>query len=386
MSSTAAGETAYRAPGPGEGLASVLPAALLALGTALPDGVDRPTWTLPETRRVVVVLVDGLGARQLSRRSGHARVLRDLDSPVEGTFRCGFPSTTATSLTSLGTGRPAGQHGIIGWQTCLRGTLFNHLAWRDGPDPGAHQPLPTLLQEAGRRDVAMTTVSRTMFAGSGFTRAALRGGAFTGAETAQERVGGVLDALTMAGRRGRALVYAYWDEVDKAGHVRGPDSWEWGEAVEAVDAFVGELLERAPEGTVVVVTSDHGMIEAPALHRRDLAFDPVLDEGVRLLAGEPRAPQAWCEPGAVADVVATWREELGDQALVLTRDEAVAAGWFGPLRAGYAERVGEVVVAMQGPATLLDSRLLRPEVLALVGHHGSITDAETAIPLLVGQT
>lgn len=41
---------------------------------------------------------------------------------------------------------------------------------------------------------------------------------------------------------------------------------------------------------------------------------------------------------------------------------------------------------MQGRATLLDSRLLRPEVLALVGHHGSITDAETAIPLLVGQT
>ena len=111
MSSTAAGETAYRAPGPGEGLASVLPAALLALGTALPDGVDRPTWTLPETRRVVVVLVDGLGARQLSRRSGHARVLRDLDSPVEGTFRCGFPSTTATSLASLGTGRRAPRHG-----------------------------------------------------------------------------------------------------------------------------------------------------------------------------------------------------------------------------------------------------------------------------------
>ena len=76
---------------------------------------------------------------------------------------------------------------------------------------------------------------------------------------------------------------------------------------------------------------------------------------------------------------------LVDRALVLTRDEAVAAGWFGPLREGYAERIGEVVAAMLGPCTLLDSTLLRPEVLALRGHHGSITDAETAIPLLVGR-
>lgn len=385
MSPAAARAAAYRAPDPGQGLASVLPAALRTLGADLPDGVASPTWELPETRRVVVVLVDGLGARQLSRRSGHARVLRELSTPVEDTFRCGFPTTTATSLTSLGTGRPAGQHGIIGWQTCYRGGLFNHLAWRDGPDPGAHQPLPTLLQHATRQDIAMTTVSRSMFAGSGFTRAALRGGGFIGAETTQERVDGVLDALALAGRRGRALVYAYWDEVDKAGHVHGPDSWQWGEAVEAVDAFVGELLERSPEGTVVVVTSDHGMVDAPEAGRRDLAHDPVLAEGVRLLAGEPRAPQAWCEPGAVADLVATWREQLGEDAVVLTRDEAVAAGWFGPLRDGYADRIGEVVVAMLGRSTLLDSRLLRPEVLALRGHHGSITDAETAIPLLVGQ-
>lgn len=379
----------YLGPGPGEGLASVMPAALRSLGAAtLPDGIEAPTWELPDSRRVVVVLVDGLGARQLARASGHARTLREMGSPLgeDATFRCGFPSTTATSLTSLGTGRRPGDHGIIGWQTCFRGGLFNHLAWRDGPDPASHQPLRTMLQEAGRHDITMTTVSRAMFDGSGFTRAALRGGGFVGAHDAQERAEGVLGALAQAGRRGRALVYAYWDEVDKAGHVHGPGTLEWGEAVEAVDAFVGDLLERSPAGTTVVVTADHGMIPAPHALRRDLAHDPVLEAGVRLLAGEPRAPQAWCEPGARDDVVATWREELGEDAVVLTREEAVEAGWFGPVREGYAERVGDVVVAMLGQATVLDSRLLRPEVLALVGHHGSITDAETAIPLLVAQT
>lgn len=376
----------YRPPGPGEGLPSVLPAALTALGAGLPEDIPQPTWSLEPTRRVVVVLVDGLGARQLERASGHAPFLRTLGSPVED-FRCGFPSTTATSLTSLGTGRRAGDHGIIGWQTGLHDgeRLFNHLGWRDGPDPVTHQPLRTLLQEAGRRDIGATTVSRGMFESSGFTRAALRGGGFLPAEEVPERTAGVLQALAGAGRRGRALVYAYWDEVDKAGHVHGPGSLEWGEAVEEVDAFVAGLVEQAPEGTTVVVTADHGMVEAPLEQRHDLAYEEDLCAGVRLLAGEPRAPQAWCEPGALEDVVATWRELLEDEAVVLTREEAIEAGWFGPVRAGYERRVGEVVVAMLGEATLLDSRTLRPSILRLQGHHGSITDPETAIPLLVHQ-
>ena len=380
--------TGYRPPGPGEGLASVVPAALLALGGRLPEGVPTPVWALPETRRVVVVLVDGLGARQLERGSGHAPFLRTL-TPAVDDARCGFPSTTASSLTSLGTGRCCGDHGVIGWQVGLRGgeQLFNHLAWKNGPEPELYQPHRTLFQEAGRLDITMTSVSRGLFEGSGFTRAGLRGGGYTPAEAVEERVDGVLTALAGAGRKGRALVYAYWDEVDKAGHVHGPGSLEWGEAVEAVDRYVRTLAERSPEGTVVVVTSDHGMVEAPVTSRRDLSAGDVLGDGVRLLAGEPRAPQVWCEPGAAADVADTWRAELGEGAVVLTREEAFDLGWFGPVvRHGVPERVGDLVVAMLGDGTVLDSSLLRPEILRLRGHHGSITDAETAIPLLVHHT
>lgn len=383
--SAQAGAAAYRAPEPGTGLASVLPAALAALGVDdLPAGVSPARWTVPDARAVVVVLADGLGAAQLAGRSGHARTLRTLATPAgaEG-FSCGFPSTTASSLTSLGTGRCIGEHGIVGWQTNYRGRLFNHLAWEDGPDPTSHQPLPTLLQHAARRDVAMSTVSWPAYADSGLTRAALRGGGFLPATHAVERTLGVLHGVAQAGRRGRALVYAYWDQIDKAGHVHGPDSLEWGEAVEAFDVWLAELLDRVPEGTQVVVTADHGMVEAPVAQRRDLTVEPELAAGVALLAGEPRAPQAWCQPGAVPDVLAAWRAELGETAIVLSREEAIEAGWFGSVRAGYEARIGEVVVAMLDDATLLDSRTLRPQVLALRGHHGSITAAETAIPLLV---
>lgn len=387
VTQVAAARAAYQPPGPGEGLPSVVPAALTALGGRLPEGVPESAWALPQTRRVVVVMVDGLGARQLARRSGHAPFLRTMTPAVEDAA-CGFPSTTATSLTSLGTGRLGGDHGVIGWQVGLDGgeRLFNHLGWRNGPEPELYQPYRTLFQEAGRLDITLTSVSRGQFKGSGFTRAALRGGGYAVADTPEERVQGVVEAMKGAGRKGRALVYAYWDEVDKAGHVHGPDALEWGEAVEAVDRYVASLAESLPEGTVIVVTADHGMVEAPHARRRDLATGDVLGDGVRLLAGEPRAPQVWCRPGAVGEVAARWRAELGPEAVVLTRQEAFEAGWFGPVvRDGVPERVGDLVVAMLSDATVLDSRLLRPEVLRLRGHHGSITEAETAVPILVHQ-
>lgn len=40
----AAARELYRPPAPGEGLASVLPAALVALGVDLPHGIPTPSW------------------------------------------------------------------------------------------------------------------------------------------------------------------------------------------------------------------------------------------------------------------------------------------------------------------------------------------------------
>ena len=88
----------------------VLPAVATSLGVAgLARAGDRP---LRPARRTVVVLVDGLGAQLLARRGGHAPFLRRLlpDPQTAMTIDCGFPSTTATSMGSFGTGTLAGSH------------------------------------------------------------------------------------------------------------------------------------------------------------------------------------------------------------------------------------------------------------------------------------
>ena len=348
----------------------------------MPDapGLDGDLLELAPSRRAVVVLVDGLGYDLLRQRSGHAPYLRGL-LPAARRLAAGFPSTTATSMGSFGTGLPPGAHGLVGYEVLVPGEdrLLNELSWENGPDPRRWQPRQTVFERVAADDVAVTRIGPGFFDGSGLTNAALRGGSFTAAASLDARV----DAAISAVRRGdRSLVYLYWGELDKVGHVHGCQSWEWGDELELIDRALGRLVASVPSDTAVIITADHGMIDAPHALRIDLAHDGELAAGVRHVGGEFRAPQLYCEEGAAPDVLATWRERVGDRARVVSRSEAIAQGWFGPVDPRVLERIGHVVVAMRDNFAIVDSRTARPELLALLGLHGSLTHEEVSIPLL----
>ena len=154
--------------------------------------------TLPEARRAVVVLVDGLGYELIRRRGGHAPFLRSL-LPAAYRITAGFPATTATSMGTFGTGLPPGSHGLLGYEVLVPGEdrLVNELSWEDGPDPIAWQPQETVFEVAEAAGVSVTLVGPGFFDGSGLTRAALRGGRFRAADT--------LDRPRRRLARGRAL-------------------------------------------------------------------------------------------------------------------------------------------------------------------------------------
>ena len=367
------------------GLAGVLPAVARSLGVAEQDwgdghGEPDDLLDLPPARRAVVVLVDGLGYDLLRQRSGHAPFLRGL-LPAAYRLSAGFPSTTATSMGTFGTGLPPGAHGLVGYEVLVPGEdrLLNELSWDNGPDPRVWQPSRTVFERAVADGVAVVRIGPGFFDGSGLTDAALRGGSFTAARTLDARVDSALAAL-----RGskRALVYLYWGELDKVGHVHGCQSWEWGEQLELIDRCLARLVAGVPSDTSVYVTADHGMVDAPHALRIDLAYDVELAAGVRHVGGEARSLQLYCQPGAAEDVLATWRERVDARAWVLSRDEAVRHCLFGAVSEQVLPRIGEVIVAMRDNFAIVDSRTARPALLALLGLHGSLTPAEMAVPLL----
>ena len=368
------------------GLAGVLPAVVRSLGVAEADraedgrGGRLDLLDLPPARRAVVVLIDGLGYDLLRQRSGHAPFMRGL-LPAAYRLCAGFPSTTATSLGTFGTGLPPGAHGLVGYEVLIPGEdrLLNELSWENGPDPHVWQPSPTIFERAASEGVSVTRIGPGFFDGSGLTEAALRGGSFVAAHALDARVDAALAAVQASKR---ALVYLYWGELDKTGHVHGCQSWEWGDELERIDRALARLVAGVPSDTSVHVTADHGMVDSPHALRIDLAHDAELAQDIRHVGGEARSLQLYCKPGAAVDVLATWRERVGSRAWVLSRDEAVGHGLFGAVSQRVLPRIGDVIVAMRDNFAIVDSRTARPKLLALLGLHGSLTPAETAIPLL----
>ncbi len=360
------------------GLVDVLPAVAAALGCPVRAPVHS---TLPPTRTAVVVLLDGLGEHLLARRGGHAPFLRAQQRQV---IRCGFPSTTATSMGTFGTGMLPGTHGLVGTDVLdpARDVLFSELAWDPQVDPVLWQPERTVFEDLLAQGVDVVRVGPAFFNGSGLTEAALRGGRFVAGVGLQDRLDATLAALASFGPRGRGLVYLYWGEIDKVGHQRGCDSWQWGEELTAADAALQQLVERVGSDTLVVVTADHGMVDVPFENRVDVAHEPGLAAGVRHVGGEARGLHLYCEEGARADVLAAWRERLGPTIDLRTREEAIAAGWFGVVHPRVAPRIGDLVGSAVGPWAVVDSRTARPEILRLLGLHGANSAAEREIPLL----
>jgi len=364
-------------------LGAVLPAALASVGVA--DAVpgrdaeaDRARLGIPRADHAVVVLLDGLGHQQLDARRGHAPFLRTTESAV---ITAGFPTTTATSLALFGTGRPAGATGMTGYtaHNPRTGEAANLVSWEGADDPERWQREPSLLASAHEAGLAVASLGRRRFAGSGLTRAALRGGDFIGAEPLAARVD---EAIARARRPG--LTYVYWGEIDAAGHKHGWQSDPWVAALEDADQELRRLRARLPRHAVMVVTADHGMIDVTRAPRWDVAHEPTLARDVRLIAGEPRALHLHVDDAADAAAVADrWRGVLGDHAAVLERGEAIALGLFGPVAPHVDERIGDVVVAMAGRATVVDSRTQSDQALALIGVHGSLTPEELQVPLLV---
>ncbi|MEU4204304.1 nucleotide pyrophosphatase/phosphodiesterase family protein [Streptomyces sp. NPDC026294] len=374
-------------------LADLLPTVTAGQGLTLPGTghAGAPGMRLDPADRVCVFLVDGLGWELLRAHPDEAPFLTSLlDSSFNRTGRpitVGFPATTAASLASVGTGLPPGEHGLAGY-TCLNpdtGELMNQLRWYPWTDPYAWQPYPTVFRQAHAAGIHTCQVSAPTFERTPLTEIALSGGTFHGRLSGEERMDLAAEQLAAGDR---SLVYTYYAEVDGAGHRYGVDSDAWRGQLMYVDRLAQRLAEQLPPRSALYVTADHGMIDIPfgPDHRIDFDEDWELRAGVRLLGGEGRARHLYAHPGAAGDVLAVWREVVGEHMWVAGRDEAVAAGWFGPrVDDRVRARIGDVVVAAHADMVIVASET-EPRESAMVGMHGSMTPAEQLVPLLEVRT
>lgn len=335
-----------------------------------------PAWLPADAHgaeRVVLLVVDGLGWNQLIER---ARRTPTISALAGGPITTVAPSTTATALTSITTGLPPGEHGVVGYRMAVHGEVLNVLRWNTSAGDARQSIPPTKVQThacfAGQRPPAVT---RAEFATSGFTAAHLDGARFVGYRT----LGTLVAEIVRLARAGEPFVYAYYEGLDKVSHEYGLGE-QYDEELAWIDHLIAELLGRLPAGTALVVTADHGQIEVGD----DIVHLPgeVLGH-VGSQSGEGRFRWLHARPGRATALLDAATDLLGDRAWIRTRAAAIAEGWYGPVVTdAAADRLGDVLLAAKGTCAFDDPADTGPYVL--VGRHGSLTEDEMLVPLLVG--
>ncbi len=364
---------AYR----GACIANLVPT--LITGQDPPDA--DPGWIPSIARRaeqVVLLVLDGLGWEQLRSRPHLAPTLAGADGS-ERPITSVAPTTTACALTSITTGRPPSDHGLLGYRLALDDQILNVLRWTLGSGAARDvrrdvparrlQPYPSFA--GASRTVPV--VSKYEFGGTGFTAAHLGNSPLHGYRVLSSlpvEVGRLL-------RRDEPLVYAYYDGIDKVAHSSGLGELYDAELV-AVDRLVADVVEQLTPGAVLVVTADHGQIDVGS--RVELLGRDVMSS-VAFLSGEGRFRWVHARPGAARDLEQSLAERYGDTTWVMAREQVVDDGLFGgPLRDELIGRLGDVALLPHAPIAFVDPADTGES--RLQSRHGSLTAAELLVPLV----
>ena len=344
---------------------------------SVPETIDSLSLGSAENREVLI-LIDGMGQDAIDKYGDQFPIFDELKQVKK--LYTNFPSTTATSLSTLGTGVLPGVHGMLGYTIRVPRSdnrLLNALKWDERVDPVMWQKVPTLFERAVLAGVSVTHVAAKRYEGSGFTQAALRGAKYVGANGVDEMATAVSAAL----KPQPSFVYTYLNTLDSAGHSDGVGSDKWLTALQQVSEFITKVKQLAPAGTRIWVTSDHGMVNST--EQIILGQDNKLLENVTLIGGEPRARHIYIKEGAASETIAQWQEFFGNKAKVLSKESAIKDGLFGPVVTEDShDRLGDLIAIANNDLILVDPARVREES-SMVGHHGGVTDIEVEIPLLL---
>jgi hypothetical protein len=337
---------------------------------------EKNVLDLPKTTSAIVLMIDGLGFNNIQQ---HARGFLFSRLTVSDFASCGFPSTTASSITSFATSSSSSDHGLFGYSIFNRSTGEN-VNLLSGLDKFSILEYLKVAPISERSQAKVHAVTLKDYEDSGFTRATMHGAKHHFAEQVSERLELARDIVaTQPG----SLVYVYLPELDKQAHRTGVGSSAWGELLDHVDQSVQMLVAKLPSDVGLLVTADHGVVDIDL--GRHLFLEDLADFGDDLLSvcGDPRATYVYltdsADTGRIREELA---DNLADRAAVVTPAELVELGYWRPALLEDDDLLPDFVVVATSDVAIFHRNFSSAASQKMVGHHGAVSEAETKVPLL----
>ena len=337
---------------------------------------------------VVLLVIDGLGHEFLLAHRPDGTLAEHLLGRITSVF----PSTTASAVTTFLTGMAPQQHAITGWFTYFReiGTVLAVLPFkpRHGGSATAVSAAELLDPKPlfGRIDARSHVVAPRHIVHSEFNTAHNGVARLHGYTTLDELFGAV--ATLVHERSHRSYVYAYWPELDRLAHEHGTAAAVTVAHLAELDRAFGRFLTRVRgTDTTVIVTADHGFIDARPEQRIELDRHPQLAEQLLLpLCGEPRVAYCYVRADRRDEFCDYVQRHLAEHVGLIDSGRLLDAGYFGigPPHPRLRERIGDYALIMRQRATIKDW-LPGEQRYLHVGVHGGTSAQEMLVPLVVAE-
>lgn len=328
------------------------------LAQAIPD---KPTY--------VFMLFDGLGAAQLTHPAA-----RDLARSSIGALDAMFPTTTTVSMSTIATGLPPSQHGVIGHHMWIPelAEVVNVLKWILPGGPPVEYPTETLLpspnvwERLAAAGIEPITVQPGAFESSPLSRALYRGCRIEAVWTEEEMAKATIDLASRPGR----FIFTYMPHVDVAAHLFGQASDQYANALRQITTIWERVAHHLPDHVGLVGTADHGHVDYLPTNKTLISRSDAQD---LTFFGDPRTlyvrGPAESAKRLEANLPATWipGPDLQD--------------WWGPEppHQDFDDRFPTGALLANPGNLLLPTNMDR----RLIGYHGGLEPDELAIPLLV---
>lgn len=374
------------------------PGMLPPLRTDLLDGM------LDGVKRVIVLVMDAMGWEKLQ-----SVMARYDDVPFHRFAEAGrlqplttsFLSTTNSVLSTIWTGRPPLEHGLLAYQLYLRewAMAVESISFSSinnpfvgelsalGFDPETFLPVPSLPQVLSVQGVLSYALIFNQFTTTPLSRMHFRGVREVRGHTYPSEFWLTLRRMLQEHRDERCLLGGYWSAVDTLAHRFGPLD-ETGDAeIRSVGMLMDQIFLRGLEpadrdGTLLLMTADHGQITTPAAagfnfaehpHLRDMLFLPPL--------GESRVPFFYVRDGCFDSAWGYLHEHFADHFHFFKQQDLIAMGLLGPGTPSpeVPFRLGNIVGIAKDASFMVRQE---SELSFLQGRHGGLTAQEMLVPLL----
>ena len=349
------------------------------------EGLD--AQPLVNARNVVMLVIDGLGYEYLSQYPD-SHLYKHLHSKIMAVA----PPTTTASVSTYLTGLAPQQHGLTGWFTYLRelGSVVTILPWvlrAGGPQLGesgrAATELLNLPSFFDRLAVDTYSVMPDFLQGSEFNRMVSGQASLVPYATFQQ----CFDEIARLCRNTRKkYVYAYWAGFDMLAHGFGVGSEQVASHFLELDQAFEKLVDQlAGSDTTLLVSADHGFIDAPPEKRIDLSDHPELKACLQVpLCGEPRLAYCYVRRDMRPRFEDYVEQNFSGIAQLYLSQDLVNENLYGlgDAHPELAHRTGDYTLVMEDKHVMIDS-LPGDTTPQLVGYHGGLSSQEIYVPLIL---